>query len=273
MRTIFKLSVALSLVVGALGFSVPAAFAAAPGNDVFSGATVVPSLPFSDSISTAEATTDADDAQLNTNCGAPATDASVWYTFQGTGSTVVVDVSESDYSAGVLVGTGTDGNLDIVACGPQAVAFFAEAGTTYYILAIDDQQNGDGLNGGTLNLSMYEIVSPTIDTFTVNRYGTVNTRTGVATISGTYSCSNADFMDVFVDARQPVGRFMILGTGEFFDFNTCDGTTHTWSAQVFPENGKFAGGKTMTVNFATSCGALECAFGYAEQKVQLRGGK
>ena len=142
----------------------------------------------------------------------------------------------------MLVGTGTDGNLDIVACGPQAVAFFAEAGTTYYILAIDDQQNGDGLNGGTLNLSMYEIVSPTIDTFTVNRYGTVNTRTGVATISGTYSCSNADFMDVFVDARQPVGRFMILGTGEFFDFNTCDGTTHTWSAQVFPENGKFAGG-------------------------------
>ena len=273
MRTIFKLSVALSLVVSALGMSVPAAFAAAPGNDVFTGATVVSSLPYSNSINTTEATTDADDAQLNTFCGAPATDASVWYAVQGNDSTVIVDVSASDYSAGVLVGTGTEGNLDIITCGPGAVAFYAAAGTTYYILAIDDQLNGDGLNGGTLNLSMYQIVSPTIDTFTVNRYGKVNTRTGVATISGTYSCNHSDFMDVFVNARQPVGRFMILGSGEFFDFNTCDGTTHTWSAQIFPENGKFAGGKTLTVSFATSCGPLECAFGYAEQKVQLRGGK
>src|SRR5512138_3896045 len=273
MRTIFKLSVALSLVVSALGFSVPAAFAAAPGNDVFSGATVVPSLPYNDSISTAEATTDANDAQLNTFCGAPATDASVWYAVQGTGSTVIVDVSASDYSAGVLVGTGTEGNLDLVTCGPGAVAFYAAAGTTYYILAIDDQQNGDGLNGGTLNLSISEIVSPTMDTFTVNRYGTVNTRTGVATISGTYSCNHADFIDVLVDARQPVGRFTILGSGEFFDFSTCDGAIHQWAAQVFPTNGKFAGGKTATITVGYACGALDCAFGYVEQKVQLRGGK
>ena len=273
MKMIFKLSVALSLVLSTFGLSVPAAFAAAPGNDLFSGATVVPSIPFSDSVNTTEATTDADDAQLNTFCGAPATDASVWYAIQGTDSTVVVDVSASDYSAGVLVGTGTQGSLDLVTCGPGAVAFFAAAGTTYYILAIDDQLNGDGLNGGTLNLSMFEIVSPTIDTFTVNRYGRVNTRTGVATISGTYSCSHADFIDVFVDARQPVGRFTILGSGEFFDFNTCDGEIHQWSAQVFPDNGKFAGGKTLTLNFATSCGPLECAFGFAEQRVQLRGGK
>lgn len=272
MRTIFKLSVALSLVVSALGFSVPSAFAAAPANDLFSGATVV-STGFSESLDTTEATTDANDAQLNTDCGAPATDASVWYAIDGTDQTVVVDVSSSNYSAGVLVGVGTEGNLSIVTCGPGTVAFFAAAGTTYYVLAIDDQQNGDGLNGGTLNISFSEIVSPTLDSFTVNRYGRVNTRTGVATISGSYSCSHADFIDVFVDARQPVGRFMILGTGEFFDFNTCDGEVHSWSAEVFPENGKFAGGKTLTLDFATSCGALECTFGFVEQKVQLRGGK
>src|SRR5512138_1258870 len=151
MRTIFKLSVALSLVVSALGFSVPAAFAAAPGNDLFSGATLVPAVPFNDSVNTTEATTDANDAQLNTFCGAPATDASVWYAVQGTGSTVIVDVSASDYSAGVLVGTGTEGNLSIVTCGPGAVAFYAAAGTTYYVAIIDDQLNSDGLNGGTMN--------------------------------------------------------------------------------------------------------------------------
>jgi hypothetical protein len=273
MKTMFRLLAIFAIALSAVGISTSTAWAAAPGNDVFTGAIAVNSLPFSDSINTTEATTDADDAQLNTFCGAPATDASVWYAIQGNDSTVIVDVSASDYSAGVLVGEGTQGNLNLVNCGPGAVAFFAAAGTTYYILAIDDQLNGDGLNGGTLNISISEIVTPTIDSFTVNRYGTVNTRTGVATISGTYACSHADFIDVLVDARQPVGRFLILGSGEFFDFSTCDGTPHTWAAQVFPQNGKFAGGKTMTVALAYSCGLLECAFGYAEQTVQLRGKK
>jgi hypothetical protein len=272
MRGMFKLMTVLALAFSALGLYTPVALAAAPSNDTFPNATVV-SAGFSETLNTSQATTDSDDAQLNGSCGAPATDASVWYAIQGTDSTVVVDVSGSDYSAGVLVGTGTQGNLSTVACGPGSVAFYAAAGTTYYILAIDDQQNGDGLNGGTLNLSINQIFSPVVDSFTVNSYGTVNTRTGVATISGTYACSHADFMDVFVDAHQPVGRFTILGSGEFFDFNTCDGATHTWAAQVIPQNGKFAGGKTMTVSFATSCGPLECAYGYAEQKVQLRGGR
>jgi hypothetical protein len=89
-------------------------------------------------LDTTEATTDSDDAQLNTNCGAPATDASVWYALEGSDTPVVVDVSQSNYSAGVLVGVGSQGDLRIVTCGPGTVAFFAFAGTTYYVLAIDD---------------------------------------------------------------------------------------------------------------------------------------
>jgi hypothetical protein len=259
--------------LSAAGLSAQAAFAAAPGNDVFSGATAVSALPFSDSVDTTQATTDANDAQLNANCGAPATDASVWYKLDGNDSTVVVDVSQSNYSAGVLVGTGTEGSLSIVTCGPGSVAFYAAAGTTYYILAIDDQTNGDGLNGGTLNISMSAVQSPTLDTFTVNRYGTASSKTGVATISGTYSCTHGDFIDVFVNANQRVGRGSVLGSGEFYDYNTCDGTTHAWNALVYPQNGKFAGGKTLTVNFAYACGPLECAYGYVQKTVQLRATK
>lgn len=59
-------------------------------------------------LDTTEATTDGDDAQLNETCGAPATDASVWYAFvAGSDAVVVVDVSQSGYSAGVLVGVGS----------------------------------------------------------------------------------------------------------------------------------------------------------------------
>src|ERR1700752_464596 len=142
--------------------SVGPALAAAPANDTFGGATLV-SVGFSEQLDTTEATTDADDAQLNASCGAPATDASVWYALDGTDNGVVVDVSSSNYSAGVLVGVGTQGNLQTVACGPGAVAFFAAAGTTYYVLAIDDQFDGGG-NGGNLSISFNEIPPPpTVD--------------------------------------------------------------------------------------------------------------
>ena len=70
-------------------------------------------------LDTTQATTDGDDAQLNASCGAPATDASVWYAFTAASDIgVVVDVSQSNYSAGVLVGVGSQGNLQTVACGP-----------------------------------------------------------------------------------------------------------------------------------------------------------
>lgn len=271
MKTMFKLLAVLALALGALGVSAPAALAAPPNNDTFAGATPV-AFGFSEVLDTTEATTDPDDAQLNASCGAPATDASVWYAFAGSDAVVVVDVSQSGYSAGVLVGVGSQGNLQLVTCGPGTVAFFAAAGTTYYVLAIDDQLDGGG-NGGLLSISFNEIPPPPTVDITVNRFGTVNARTGIATISGTYTCTNGDFIQAFVDARQNVGRFTIFGSGSFFDFGTCDGAPHSWSADVFPQNGKFAGGKTMTVTFAFSCGPFECAVGFVEQTVQLRGGR
>lgn len=269
MKTISKILAAIVLTVSAVGVSVPAALAAPPSNDTFANATLV-TTGFSEVLNTTEATTDADDAQLNASCGAPATDASVWYVLQGTDQGVIVDVSLSDYSAGVLVGVGSQGNLTTIACGPGAVGFFAAAGETYYILAIDDQFDGGG-NGGNLSISFNEIPPPPTVDITVDRFGTFNSRTGTATISGTYTCTNGDFIDVFVDARQNVGRFSILGSGSFFDFGTCDGEPHPWSAEIFPQSGKFKGGKTLTLTFAVSCGPFECGFGFVEQTVQLRG--
>ena len=249
------------------------AHAQAPANDTAGNAVAVTAIPFSASADTTQATTDADDAQFNAACGAPATDASVWYAVTpSTSATLVVDVSQSDYSAGVLVGTGTPGSLSLVACGPGAVGFSATAGTTYYVLAIDDQQNGDGLNGGQLNISISEVAVPTVNV-TVNRVGSFNSRTGYVTISGTYSCTSGSSINVFVDARQNAGRFVVLGYGSFYDANTCDGSVRPWSAVVQPTAGKFAGGKALTVTFSFACGQVECATGYVEQTVLLTGKK
>jgi hypothetical protein len=96
---------------------------------------------------------------------------------------------------------GSQGDLQTIVCGPGTVAFFAAAGTTYYVLAIDDQFDGGG-NGGLLSISFNEFPTPTLDAITVNPFGVFNARTGVATLSGTYTCTNGDFISVSGNARQ-----------------------------------------------------------------------
>lgn len=250
--------------------------AAAPANDVFTNPTLVPGLPFSDATDTTEATTDADDDQLNVSCGAPATDASVWYVFTPAADIgVVVDVSQSNYSAGVLVGVESQGNIETVACGPGGVFFFAAAGTTYYVLAIDDQDDGGG-NGGNLAISFTEAPPPPTVEIMANATGTFNAQTGIATISGTFICRNGFSLEVFVEAEQHgVGRnATIRGFGSFgsFEPDTCDGTPHPWSAVVVPDSGMFKGGKALTVSFSFACGSIQCTDGFTEQTIQLKGG-
>jgi hypothetical protein len=269
MKSIIKLLTVLAVTLSALGVSAPAALAAPPLNDTFANARAAAN-GFSEVLDTADATTDSDDAQLNASCGAPATNASVWYSFVGSDTVVVVNVSQSNYSAGVLVGVGSQGNLQTVICGPGTVAFLAAAGTTYYVLAIDDQFDGGG-NGGLLSISFSEVQTPAVD-ITVNRFGTVNAQTGVATISGTYTCTGGDFVNVSGEARQNVGRLVtISGFFAFSSSGTCDEAPRSWSANVFPQGGKFAGGKAMTVTFAFTCGPFLCANGFVERTVQLRG--
>ena len=75
------------------------ALAATPANDLYAGRTVIGSLPFSDSLDTTEATTDADDVEDEPShlWTAPATDASVWYELTpAADGAVVVDVSSVD---------------------------------------------------------------------------------------------------------------------------------------------------------------------------------
>ena len=243
-----------------------------PSNDTFTGATVV-SNGFSETLDTTEATTDSDDAQLNSLCNigpAPTTNNSVWYAYTPTiDTTVVVSANGSTFFSGVLIGTGSQGNLSNVACGPFNVSFFAQADTTYYILAMDYNFG----NGGILNISFNEVQATTLDDFTVNKFGSVNPKTGVATISGSYTCSHGDFLSGGGSATQKVGNgrnATIQGQYGFFDSGTCDGLPHPWSADAFPQSGKFAGGKSMTVTFSFACGQLNCASGFVERTVQLR---
>jgi hypothetical protein len=260
------------IALWSLAFATPA-LAAAPGNDTYAGRIdVTGSLPFSDTVDTTEATTDADDAEANAGCGAPATDASVWYEFTAAAdANILVDVSASDYSAGVLVATGSPGSFTVQNCGPGATAFFASSGETYAILAFDDQQDGSG-NGGSLAITIDAAPpAPTVDV-TVNPTGTFDRVSGSATISGTLTCTgDAVFTAVDIQLTQNVGRFTVTGFGNVFDeAPVCDGTAQPWSVEVLGSTGKFKGGRAVAVTFAIACGSFDCGYDQETTNVMLR---
>ncbi|MGH2783954.1 MAG: hypothetical protein ACRDJ1_01695 [Actinomycetota bacterium] len=270
MRT--RRSLAAVAVLAAVLVQATGASAAAPSNDTIGGAVSVGAIPFSDSVDTSEATTDAEDEALNAQCGAPATDASVWYTLEGTGGELLVDVSGSDYSAGVLIGSGSPGDLVIVSCGPGASGFFAETGVTYFILAIDDQLDGAG-NGGQLSISIDVPPPPPVIELTADKTGTFDPKTGNATVSGTATCTGegVEFASLDGNLSQRAGRVIIRGF--FFTELVCDGDTHPWTAEVQADNGLFKGGNATLQAFAFACDAFSCGEGSIEQTVKLKAGK
>jgi hypothetical protein len=266
-----RLSVLVGLLlIGSLAIAAPV-LAAAPTNDTYAGIQTI-AVGFTDTVDTTEATTDAVDTEINADCGAPATDASVWYSLTATADMgIVVDVSSSNYSAGVIIASGSPGSFTIENCGPGASAWAALSGVTYSILVFDDQQDGAG-NGGTLEINVAEAPPPPELTLTVNPRGTFDSHTGGARISGTVTCTGvADFSFIDVFVRQKTGRLFIDGEG-FIDNFACDGSTQAWTVDIIPFNGVFKGGRTVTVTFAVACGTFQCGEGFDESIVNLSSG-
>jgi hypothetical protein len=259
-------AVVVLMVIAAVAVVAQPAYAAPPANDTPSGATLISALPFSDVVTIDEATTDELDATLNGQCGAPATEGSVWYRFDATeDGTVAFDVSESSFTAGALVTAGNPADGNVVTCGPGAVSFDVTAGQTYYIMAFSDTP---GVTTGTLVVHA-QAVEPLAVDITVNPIGSFNPKTGSATISGTLTCSEpAAFAFVTAELSQSVGRVKIIGSNGVEA--ACSATPEPWSVEVLPTNGKFAGGKAVSVAFAFACGDFSCGMDFEQTRIMLR---
>jgi hypothetical protein len=263
MRSITKLLARLALVLVALATFTAPALAAVPSNDRFANAKPV-SLGFSETVDTTKARTEALDTQALAECGAPAVSATVWYAIQGDGSRLLVDLRGTSYVPGFAVVTGSPGNFTFVTCDAYYGAFDSVAGVTYYIMAFDGQEDGLG-KGGSLHIAFNKSVLPKL-TFSVNSNGTLDSSSGSATISGSYSCSTetpGNEFTVFVDAKQ--GK--VTGHGEFT--GPCDGTTHSWAAVVAPEGGKFTSGNIQTSSFGVASNVDQGIANEIKQNVNL----
>lgn len=264
----------LSHIIGGVGLIAgtvlvaPAANAAAPDNDGYAGRIAVGALPASISVDTTEATTDADDAALNADCGAPATDASVWYSFTpGADGNYLVGL-DADYSAGVLVASGGPGSWHVESCGPGGTTFSGTTGTEYSVLVFDDQEDGAG-NGGHVTINVQEAPpTPTID-IAVDPKAKFNAD-GSITLTGTATCTGGAFAEVDADVTQIVGRTKIRGYG--YTEVLCDDAAHPFSMQVTSDNGIFKGGKAASVSFGYACGDFDCGVDYDETTVMVSGG-
>jgi hypothetical protein len=223
-----------------------AAMAAPPNNDTYAGRTIVGSLPFSETLDTTEATTDADDAAFSaiseTRCGlAVTTDASVWYEVTAADDGGIdIDVRQSTYDAGAVVATGSPGNWAGVACGAERIGWEAEPGVTYTILVFDRQFDGGG-NGGTLSMTIDHVIDVTADSV-----ATLHPTSGSATVSGTMWCRAGESGAVEANLSQIVGNSTVRGTDS--TPLSCDGTTHPWTVEILPFSGRFSRGQaTLTV--------------------------
>jgi hypothetical protein len=274
MRRILGVGVTAVLATAGVAVGGSQVAAAPPVNDAYADrSSLVLGSPVT--VDTTEATVEALDVEATDVCPfppgpPPATTNTVWFDWDAgvaPPSQVIVTFTESSFAAGVAVVTGDPGSFTGVACGLSALLTPLPA-TTYHVLVFDPF----GVGGGTTTVTIDEAPpSPTLS-LTVDPRGRFDSRTGAAMLSGTYRCTDAFFVDLFGDVRQDVGRFAVIGS--FFTSGVdCDGQEHPWTATVFPQNGKFAGGKALTVVIGFSCGVLSCTQAFVEQTVVLTGGR
>src|SRR5437016_3120630 len=72
----------------------------------------------------------------------------------------------------------------------------------------------------------------------IDRVGTVDAQTGIATVTGTYSCGDATGAGLIeVTLRQQVGRVATVSGSGFFDVDCASAPTGTWFAEIVPTTG------------------------------------
>ncbi len=240
----FRLWISLTIMV-VIGFAtVLPAHAAPPSNDDFDSATVIAkSLPFTDTINTAEATTSPDDPSCYGN------GPTVWYAFTPTENMqIVAHTFGSKYDTTLSVYTGASGSLDLITCHNDThyigmgwesmVLFDAVANQTYYFMV----GSSDSGPGGPLVFTVDQFRPLTVDV-QVGHTGFID-KHGNVLIHGTVTCSPKGYeIDVTGTMERTTGQRTTRGTFDVIhDGGYCEGEI-PWEATVSPESGQFKPGQ------------------------------
>jgi hypothetical protein len=260
--------VVVALLAGMLLLLSAAIAQAAPANDDIAQATAITALPFTDALDTTEATTAPEDPDC---AGSGPT---VWYAFTPAADVFVfADTFGSDYDTTLSVYTDEGGALTQIACNDDfnglqsGVLFEATAGTTYFIM-VGSFASGPG---GGLIFSIDVAPPPIVFDLALSGKGSVNAKSGVATIRGTVSCSGPGYVyDLYGTLQQKKGR--ALFRADFFAGGfECTPPETAWSATATSPNGLFTGGKATLSNVsAYACNEISCDDAYIPDPITIQ---
>lgn len=229
------------LVVAAVGFGAAGpALAVPPSNDTEDTAVLVDTVPFTHSIDTSGAT-----------AGGPrfcSNHASVFYAFTpSVRGRVQVDLMGSDYDTTLGVYTrDAAGKLRAVGCNDDrfgvasGLRFRANPGTTYFFLVgrcCGNARRG-GPGGGQLVITVGRVADAPLEyEFQIADTGTIDPATGIATVSGTATCSERSFIYQDGLLRQ-LRQGLFVARAYWYVGMACqpDGVVQ-WSVEVDTETG------------------------------------
>ena len=230
-RTMGVLGVSLGVLIALA----PSA-AAAPSNDSESRALEVTSLPFTHEEDTTGA--DANGPRFCSN------NTSVFFRLTPSDTVQVqADTIGSDYDTVLSVYT-RDGGVHEKGCSDDqfglqsAVRFRAKAGVTYYFLVAQCCGSGSDFGGGDLVFTVSRVSRKPLDaTLEVSASGTVDPATGLATISGTATCTARSEVDIEGQLRE-LRQGLFVARGYVFAPISCvPGDPVEWSVDVDTETG------------------------------------
>jgi hypothetical protein len=252
MRGITRVALPALMAAGLTIMAAGSAFAAVPSNDDFANASVISVTPFTDAVSTVEATNQATDA---TGCGGG---HSVWYVYTATNNgSISFDTFGSSFDTLLSAYTGTEGSLTQVACNDDAggtlqsqVSFDITSGTTYHFMASGCCRPEEGESG---DLVVHADVTGPPFSFEVSfDSGSVDMKTHEVTIDGSVVCSEPGVVDIAggLQQRNTHGSFAVeVG---------CSADAATFSGVVSSTDNFQPGKASIDDVTITGCGAGGC---------------
>lgn len=152
-----------------------------------------------------------------------------------------------------------------IACDPAAGSFFTVGTTTVTCTAED--RSGNSASGSFL----VNVLPPLRFALTLDATGSVNPKTGVATVSGTVECSRSLEVWIAGELTQLFARRVAI-TGSISMPVSCTAPSTAWSVEVTGMNGLFVPGGARLRGDAWGC-ELSCHFANASSELRLRGQK
>jgi hypothetical protein len=250
MKTLVKVWTCIIVTVGIVASAGGAASASPPSNDSESGAISVDAVPFTQSVDTTDAS--ADGPRFCT------TQASVFYLFTPSADVrVQVDTLGSGYDTTLAIYTRDDvGQVRRIGCNDDrfglasGLRFRAVAGTDYLFMVgscCGNPPRGEPGQGGPLVLTVTEVSNVPIEATIEVEGGSVDPGTGIATITGTITCTTRSRVYAEGTLRQ-VRQGMFVARGYWYAYIPCTpGAPTPWSMEVDTETSVAFGAGPATI--------------------------